>query len=73
MRSDLETSQRDSEIAATEVFLGGASGIAQIAALEQAVQSIEITLKGMEVGERNGFLTNTDVLDAQRRLCPVKR
>lgn len=72
-RSDLETSQRDSEIAATEAFLGVASGIAQIAALEQAVQSSEITLKGMEIGQRNGFRTNTDVLDAQRQLYQVKR
>lgn len=72
-RNDLETSQRDSEIAATEAFLGVASGIAQIAALEQAVKSSEITLKGMEIGQRNGFRTNTDVLDAQRQLYEVKR
>lgn len=72
-RSDLETSQRDSEIAVTEAFLGVASGIAQIAALEQAVKSNEITLKGMEIGQRNGFRTNTDVLDAQQQLYAVKR
>ncbi len=70
---DLESAVRDSQIKVSQAYLGVVNGIAQVLALEKAVKSSENTLKGMEVAQRAGFRTNTDVLNAQQQFYTVKR
>lgn len=72
-QSELESAVRDSQTKATQSYLGVINGIAQINALEQAVKSSATALKGMEVGQRTGFRTNTDVLNAQQQLFTARR
>ncbi|MDD5249490.1 MAG: TolC family outer membrane protein [Rhodocyclaceae bacterium] len=72
-RYDLESAVRDAEIKASQAYLEIVNGIAQVHALEQAVKSAEITLKGMEAGQRSGLRTNTDVLNAQQQLFSARR
>lgn len=70
---ELESAIRDSQVKVSQAYLGVVNGIAQVTALEQAVKSSETALKGMEVAQRTGFRTNTDVLNAQQQLYSVKR
>jgi TolC family type I secretion outer membrane protein len=70
---DLESVTRDSRIKAGQAYLGVVNGVAQVRALEQAVKSSATALKGMEIGQRTGFRTNTDVLNAQQQLFANKR
>lgn len=70
---DLESAIRDSQTKVSQAYLGVVNGIAQVLALEKAVKSSETALKGMEVAQRAGFRTNTDVLNAQQQLYSVKR
>jgi outer membrane protein len=72
-RNELESAVRDSQVKTSQAYLGVVNGIAQVEALQQALKSSETTLKGMEVGQRNGFRTNTDVLNAQQQLFSVQR
>ncbi len=72
-QNELESAVRDSQTKITQSYLGVINGIAQINALEQAVKSSETALKGMEVGQRTGFRTNTDVLNAQQQLYTARR
>ena len=71
--SDLEARVRQSEIDATEAFLGVVGGLSRIRAFELAVQSSATALKGMEIGQRHGLRTNTDVLTAQQQLYAARR
>lgn len=72
-RHELESAVRDSRIKVSQAYLGVVNGIAQVKALEQAVKSGETTLQGMKVGQRTGFRTNTDVLNAQQQLFVTQR
>jgi len=72
-RHELESAVRDSQIKISQAYLGVVNGIAQVKALEQAVKSGETTLQGMKVGQRTGFRTNTDVLNAQQQLFVTQR
>ncbi|MFA6062495.1 MAG: TolC family outer membrane protein [Gallionella sp.] len=72
-QSELESAVLDSQVKVSQAYLGVVNGIAQINALEQAVKSSETALRGMEVGQRTGFRTNTDVLNAQQQLFTAKR
>lgn len=72
-RNELEAEVRESEIGATEAFLGVVGGLSRIHALEQAVKSSVVVVRGMEIGQRNGLRTNTDVLTAQQQLFSAKR
>lgn len=72
-QSELESAVRDSQTKIAQSYLGVINGIAQIKALEQAVKSSETALKGMEVGQRTGYRTNTDVLNAQQQLFTARR
>jgi len=70
---DLEAELRQSEIESAQAFLGVVGGFFRIKAFEQAVKSSEVALQGMEVGQRYGMRTNTDVLTAQQQLYSVRR
>lgn len=70
--SDLEAAMRQSEIDVADAFLGVVGGLSRIRAFELAVQSSETALKGMEIGQRHGLRTNTDVLTAQQQLYAAR-
>ena len=72
-RQDLESLTRDAEIKASQAYLEIINGINQINALEQAVKSAETTLQGMEIGQKAGLRTNSDVLNAQQQLFSARR
>ena len=72
-RHELESALRESQIKTGQAFLGVVNGVNQVAALELAVKSSQTALKGMQVGQRTGLRTNTDVLNAQQQLFSVKR
>jgi outer membrane protein len=72
-RHELESARRESQIKTGQAFLGVVNGVNQVDALELAVKSSQTALKGMQVGQRTGLRTNTDVLNAQQQLFSVKR
>ncbi len=72
-RQEQESLTSDAEIKASQAFLEVVSGVAQITAYQQAVKSGEITLIGMQVGQKAGLRTNTDVLNAQQQLFAARR
>jgi outer membrane protein len=65
-RQDLENARRSAELAARQAFLGVTSGLAQVRALEAALDSTRL---GQEVGVR----TQVDVLNAQQLLFQTRR
>lgn len=72
-RQDAENMLRESQVKAGQFYLDLLNGLAQIQAMESAVRSSEVALKGMEAGQKVGFRTNTDVLNAQQQLFNVRR
>jgi len=72
-RQELEAALRDSDIKVSQAFLGVVNGLSQIKALEQAVKSSETVLKGMDIGQKVGLRTTTDVLNAQQQLFTARR
>ncbi|MER2538977.1 MAG: TolC family outer membrane protein [Azonexus sp.] len=72
-RNDLEGEIKKTTLEVRRQFQGTRSGLEKIGALTKAVESSEIALQGAQVGLKNGFRTNLDVLDAQRVLYSAKR
>jgi TolC family type I secretion outer membrane protein len=71
--AELEGTRREARQRVTEAFLGVGNSVAKIRALEQALHSSEISLKGLHIGRRTGLRTNTDVLNGQQQLFSVRR
>ncbi|XZG70924.1 TolC family outer membrane protein [Chitinibacteraceae bacterium HSL-7] len=63
----LESVRRDSEQMAKQAYLGVQSGVAQIAALEQAQKSAWSSLESTKLGREVGVRTTIDVLDAEQK------
>ncbi len=72
-RHELESLVSDAEIKASQAYLEVVNGIASITAYQQAVKSGETTLLGMQIGQKAGLRTNTDVLNAQQQLFGARR
>jgi len=72
-RRDLESITRDADIKVSQAYRGIVSGIARVRALQQGVVSAEVTVRGMEVGQKAGLRTNTEVLNALQDLYSVRR
>lgn len=70
---DLENARRNAELQMRQAFLGVATGIAQVRALEQALKSSESLLEASKLGQEVGVRTNLDVLDAQQQLYATQR
>lgn len=70
---ELESARREAEIKTSQAFLEVVGGVARIAAYEQALKSSQITLEGMEAGQRAGLRTNSDVLNALQQVYTVRR
>jgi outer membrane protein len=67
-RNDLEASRRNAALNARQSYLGVASGMAQVKALEAAEVSSNSALESNKLGYQVGVRINIDVLNAQRQL-----
>ncbi|MEP7314096.1 MAG: TolC family outer membrane protein [Pseudomonadota bacterium] len=68
----LERSSRETERLARDSYLGVNSGISQVQALRQALESRQTALKATEAGYEVGTRTAVDVLDARRALAQAQ-
>ncbi|HEX7011387.1 MAG TPA: TolC family outer membrane protein [Steroidobacteraceae bacterium] len=67
-RERLERTNRETERAARDAYLGVLSEISRVRALRQALESSRTALQATEAGFEVGTRTTVDVLDARRRL-----
>jgi outer membrane protein len=65
---ELTAAQRDARLQVQDAYLAVKTGVARIAALEQAVLSARTALEATTLGRDVGNRTELDVLDAQQRL-----
>ncbi|MFN3630904.1 MAG: TolC family protein, partial [Casimicrobiaceae bacterium] len=72
-RNDVETARRSAGLLARQAYLGAVSGVAAIAAQQQALKSAETLLASTKLGLEVGVRTNLDVLNAQQQLTLVQR
>lgn len=67
-RERLERTNRETERAARDAYLGVLSEMSRVKALRQALESSKTALQATEAGFEVGTRTTVDVLDARRRL-----
>jgi outer membrane protein len=72
-KQDLENTRRNVELQTRQAYLGVASGIAQVQALQQALKSSESLLEASKLGQQVGVRTSLDVLNAQQQLYSTRR
>jgi outer membrane protein len=72
-KQELENARRSVATQARQAYLGVASGIAQVQALQQALASSENVLEASKLGQDVGVRTNLDVLNAQQQLYATRR
>src|SRR6185503_10478351 len=72
-KQDLENARRTAELTAQQQFLGVASGVAQVKALEAALVSSQSSLDSTRLGQEVGVRTQVDVLNAQQQLSQTRR
>ncbi len=72
-RAELENTRRNIAVQTSQAYLGVVTGIAQVQALRQALQSSESLLQASKLGQEVGVRTNLDVLNAQQQLYATWR
>jgi outer membrane protein len=72
-RQDLESARRTAQLTAQQTFLGVASGVSQVKALEAALVSSQSSLDSTRLGQEVGVRTLIDVLNAQQQLSQTRR
>ncbi|MEO7254763.1 MAG: TolC family outer membrane protein [Casimicrobium sp.] len=72
-RNDIETARRTAGFNVRQSYLGLTSGVAGVAAQQQALKSAETTLASTKLGLEVGVRTNLDVLNAQQQVTQVQR
>src|SRR5688572_2524188 len=72
-KEDLENARRNSALATRQNYLAVINGIAQVAALEQALVSSQSALDSNKLGYEVGVRINIDVLNAQQQLFSTRR
>ena len=72
-RQDLENARRTAQLTAQQTFLGVASGVSQVRALEAALTSSQSSLDSTRLGQEVGVRTQVDVLNAQQQLSQTRR
>jgi outer membrane protein len=72
-RQDLENARRTAQLTAQQTFLGVASGVSQVKALEAALVSSQSSLDSTRLGQEVGVRTVVDVLNAQQQLSQTRR
>lgn len=72
-RNDIEAARRSAGLGVRQSYLGVTSGVASIAAQQQALKSAETLLASTKLGLEVGVRTNLDVLNAQQQVTQVQR
>ena len=72
-RQDLESARRAVALQTRTAFLGVTSGLGQIKALRQAVESTKLQLESTKLGQEVGVRTAVDVLNAEQQLAAAER
>ena len=72
-RHALEATKRATVQSTRQEYLNVVNGVAQVAALQQAVKSNELALHSAKKGQEAGLRTSFDVLNAQQLLFTAKR
>jgi outer membrane protein len=72
-QADLEAASRQAATDAQQAFAGVVNGLAQIDALNSAIESGQSAVKGNRVGYRLGIRINIDVLNAEHQLYTAQR
>jgi outer membrane protein len=72
-RQDLENARRTAQLTAQQTFLGVATGVSQVKALEAALVSSQSSLDSTRLGQEVGVRTVVDVLNAQQQLSQTRR
>jgi len=72
-RQELESARRTVALQTRQAFLGVTSGLGQIKALEQAVNSTKLQLESTKLGQEVGVRTAVDVLNAEQQLAAARR
>ena len=72
-REELENARRSAALTARQTYLSVINGIAQLAALEQALVSSQSALDSNKLGYEVGVRINIDVLNAQQQLFSTRR
>jgi len=72
-RQDLENARRTAALNTRQNYLAVSNGIAQIAALEQALTSSQSALDSNRLGYEVGVRINIDVLNAQQQVFSTRR
>ena len=73
IKQDLDNARRSSEFSSGQAYLAVINGIAQVAALEQALLSSMSALDSTKLGYKVGVRINIDVLNAQQQLFSTER
>ncbi len=71
--ADLENVRRLAALGTRQAYLGVTSGLAQVKALEQALQSSQSALDSNKLGYEVGVRVNIDVLNAQQQYSSTQR
>jgi outer membrane protein len=72
-KEDLDNARRAAVLATRQIYLSVRNGIAQIAALEQALVSSQSALESNKLGYEVGVRINIDVLNAQQQVFATRR
>jgi outer membrane protein len=72
-RDDLDNARRTAVLTERQIYLSVINGIAQVAALEQALVSSTSALDSNKLGYEVGVRINIDVLNAQQQVFSTKR
>ena len=72
-RQELENARRTAQLTAQQTFLGVASGVSQVKALEAALVSSQSSLDSTRLGQEVGVRTQVDVLNALLQLSLTRR
>jgi outer membrane protein len=72
-KQDLENARRNVAVQTRQAYLGVATGIAQVQALQQALKSSESLLAASKLGQEVGVRTSLDVLNAQQQMYATRR
>lgn len=71
--AELETARRQVGTDAKQAYAAIVNGLAQIEALQSAVESSESAVKGNQIGYKLGIHINVDVLNAEQQLYMAER
>jgi len=72
-RQELDNVRRTAQLTAQQTYLGVASGVSQVKALDAALVSSQSSLDSTRLGQEVGVRTLIDVLNAQQQLSQTRR